>query len=68
MRAALDTSEVKMRCANCMQAIGHRPRMSAPPLCPSGRGIYREATEEELNSAYNAAFPDGMLAQLPPST
>jgi hypothetical protein len=68
MRAALDTSEVKMRCANCMQPIGHRPRMSAPPLCPSGRGIYREATEEELNSAYNAAFPDGMLAQLPPST
>jgi hypothetical protein len=34
--------------------------MSAPPLCPNGRGIYREASEEELSAAYNAAFPDGM--------
>lgn len=58
--ATLDTSEAKMRCANCMQPHrAHRPRMSAPPLCPSGRGVYREATEEELSEAYKAQFPDG---------
>lgn len=59
--ASLDTSEVKNRCANCMEPYrAHRPRMSAPPLCPNGRGIYREASEEELSAAYNAAFPDGL--------
>jgi len=37
----------------------HRPRMSAPPICPDQKGIYREATEEELEAAYNEVFPNG---------
>lgn len=48
------------RCGNCMSPHSHhRQRMSAPPLCPTGGDTYREATEEELEAGYKAAFPDG---------
>lgn len=48
------------RCGVCMEPYRwHRPRMSAAPICPNGKGVYREATEEELSAAYNEAFPDG---------
>lgn len=57
--AALDTTQTHNRCGNCMEPYrAHRPRMSAAPTCPSG-GVYREATEEELDAGYKAAFPDG---------
>jgi hypothetical protein len=47
------------RCGNCMEPFHmHRKRMSAPPICAKG-GVYREATEEELDAGYKAAFPDG---------
>lgn len=32
--------------------------MSAAPTCPKG-GVYREATEEELDAAYKAEFGEG---------
>lgn len=37
----------------------HRKRMEAAPICPIGKGIYREATDAELDAAYNAQFPEG---------
>lgn len=37
----------------------HYKRQAAPPCCPKG-GVYREATEEELEAGYNKEFPDGM--------
>ena len=47
------------RCGNCMKPHReHAQRMSAPPICPNG-GIYREATEQELDEAYAKAFPNG---------
>lgn len=53
------TDQVKGRCGNCMEPYrAHRKRMEAAPCCQSG-GVYREATEEELNAAYKATFPDG---------
>ena len=30
-----------------------------PPLCPDMKGVYRLATEEELDVGYRAAFPEG---------
>ena len=48
------------RCGNCMLSLhAHHKRQSAPPCCPKG-GVYREATEEELEAGYREAFPDGM--------
>lgn len=48
------------RCGNCMSAHrDHRARREAAPLCPDGKGSYREATAEELDAGYRAAFPDG---------
>lgn len=32
--------------------------MAATPTCPTG-GVYREATEQELEAAYRAEFGDG---------
>jgi len=47
------------RCGNCMRPFNvHRKRMSAPPICGNG-GVYREATEDELEAGYREAFPDG---------
>lgn len=58
--AKLDTSEARNRCGNCMEPYRvHRPRMAAPPTCPKGGTIYREATEEELQTAYRQEFGDG---------
>lgn len=37
----------------------HHARREATSLCPGGRGVYREATEEELDAGYKAAFGDG---------
>jgi hypothetical protein len=52
-------STLNGRCGNCMEPHSrHRLRMEAAPTCPSG-GVYREATEEELDAGYRAAFPDG---------
>lgn len=57
--AKLDNATCYNRCGNCMEPYrAHRPRMSAPPTCPKG-GVYREATEEELDAAYRAKFGDG---------
>ncbi|MBA4306443.1 MAG: hypothetical protein C0429_06860 [Sphingopyxis sp.] len=33
--------------------------MEASALCPDGKGVYREATDEELEAAYRAEFGDG---------
>lgn len=53
-------SDTKNRCGNCMEPHrAHRPRREAAPTCPNFKGVYREATEEELSAAYAAAFPDG---------
>lgn len=50
-----------MRCGNCMKPEHmHVKRQAAPALCPDYKGVYREATEDQLEAAYNAAFPDGM--------
>jgi hypothetical protein len=47
------------RCGKCMQPFSdHISRREARPICRSG-GVYREATEEELDAGYKAAFPDG---------
>lgn len=49
-----------MRCGNCMQPKHlHRTRMEAAPICANG-GVYREATEEELDAGYKEAFPDDL--------
>jgi hypothetical protein len=48
-----------MRCGNCMEPEHmHIKRMAASPVCRKG-GVYREATEVELEAGYVAAFPDG---------
>lgn len=48
------------RCGNCMAPHHvHQTRMEAAPLCPDGKGVYREATEAELDAAYKQAFPNG---------
>lgn len=58
--AKLEASRPMARCGNCMQPYNaHRPRMSAGPTCPTGGGVYREATERELEEGYRAAFPEG---------
>lgn len=36
----------------------HTERREAPPICRKG-GVYRAATQEELDAAYQASFPDG---------
>lgn len=57
--AKLDGERLYHRCGNCMEPYRvHRPRQSAAPTCPGG-GFYREATEEELEAGYAAAFPNG---------
>lgn len=49
-----------MRCGNCMTVEArHIKRREAAPLCPNGRGIFRTATEAELEAGYREAFPDG---------
>lgn len=59
MRFASLGDEPKNRCGNCMRPYReHRPRMSAAPTCSKG-GVYREATEQELDAAYRAEFGDG---------
>jgi hypothetical protein len=37
----------------------HRHRVAAPPICQDGRAIYSEATEEQVEAAYNKAYPNG---------
>lgn len=59
MRFASLGDELKNRCGNCLRPYReHRPRMAAAPTCLKG-GVYREATEEELEAAYRAEFGDG---------
>lgn len=52
-------AELKGRCGNCMNPYSaHRQRISAPPICHDHK-VYREATEEELDAGFRAAFPEG---------
>lgn len=53
------TAALKGRCGNCMEPFSaHRHRIAAAPICQRG-GVYREATPEELDAGYAAAFPEG---------
>lgn len=49
----------KPRCGNCgAPHREHVPRREAAPICLRG-GVYRPATEEELDRFFKVAFPDG---------
>tara|TARA_R110000868_G_scaffold118062_9_gene313343 strand:- start:3391 stop:3711 length:321 start_codon:yes stop_codon:yes gene_type:complete len=53
-------AELQPRCGNCgAPHREHTPRREAKPICRAG-GIYRPATEEELDRFYQEAFPEGL--------
>lgn len=55
-----ENSAIQGRCGNCMGPYSdHRQRVAAGPICQSGRGVYRKATEVKLDAGYKAAFGDG---------
>jgi hypothetical protein len=39
--------------------VAHIKRREAAPVCPNGRGIFRPATDAELEAGYREAFPEG---------